>query len=163
MAVSATYSTTSRCTAAVLRQWMVSLKVGNMRSFDPCTSSLSFKLTSCDLFMDQHGWIKMWLQPHRKNESHIMALLCTIIIWIPSSNMKLIILVERYMRQGGLIPAAGRVRSKKKKHKKKKKKRKNLPHPKHTTKSTAARRPRPTQNGMRGNTSHALAHTLPIP
>ena len=42
------------------------------------------------------------------------------------------------MRQGGLILAAGRVRSNKKKIGKKKHK-KNPPHPKHTTKSTAAR------------------------
>ena len=40
---------------------------------------------------------------------------------------------------------------------------KNPPHPKHTTKATAARRPRPTRDGMRGNTSHPLAHTIPLP
>ena len=37
------------------------------------------------------------------------------------------------------------------------------PHPKHTTKSTAARRPRPPRDGVRRNTSHALAHTRPLP
>ena len=46
---------------------------------------------------------------------------------------------------------------------KKKKSRKNPPHPKHITKSTAARPPRATQDVMRWNMSHALAHTLPIP
>ena len=35
--------------------------------------------------------------------------------------------------------------------------------PKHTTKSTAARRPRQPRDGMRQNTSHALAHTRPLP
>ena len=39
---------------------------------------------------------------------------------------------------------------------------KTPPDPKHTTKSTAARRPRPTRDGMQGNTSHALVHTLPL-
>ena len=66
------------------------------------------------------------------------------------------------MSQSGLILAAGRVRSKKKNGKKNTRK-KNPPHPKHTTKSTAAWRPRPTRGRMRGNTSHALAHTLPLP
>ena len=37
------------------------------------------------------------------------------------------------------------------------------PHPKHTTTSTAARQPRPPRDGVRGNTSHALAHTRPLP
>ena len=60
--------------------------------------------------------------------------------------------------RGGLILAAGRVRSKKKKIGKKNTEKKSAPHPKHTTKSTAARRPRPTRDGMRRNTSHALAH-----
>ena len=45
----------------------------------------------------------------------------------------------------------------------KKTRKKNPPDPKHTTKSTAARRPRPTRDRIRGNTSHALAHTLPLP
>ena len=36
------------------------------------------------------------------------------------------------------------------------------PHPTHTTKSTAARRPRP-RDGLRRNTSHALAHTRSLP
>ena len=40
---------------------------------------------------------------------------------------------------------------------------KNSPHPKHTTKSTAARRPRPSRDGARRNTFHVLAHTLPLP
>ena len=40
---------------------------------------------------------------------------------------------------------------------------KNPPHPKHTTKAAAARRPSPTRDGMRGNTSHASAHTVPLP
>ena len=40
---------------------------------------------------------------------------------------------------------------------------KNPPHPEHTTKSTAARRPRPPRDGVRRNTSHALAHTRPLP
>ena len=64
--------------------------------------------------------------------------------------------------RGGLILEAGRVRSKKKKSKKKNRK-KNPPHLKHTTKSTAARQPRPMRDGMLGNTSHALAHTRPLP
>ena len=45
----------------------------------------------------------------------------------------------------------------------KKQTRQNPPHPKHTTKSTAARRPRPPRDGARRNTSHALAHTCPLP
>ena len=49
------------------------------------------------------------------------------------------------IRQCGLMLAAGRGRSKKKKNRKK-----NPPHPKRTTKSTAARRPCPTRDGMRG-------------
>jgi len=49
------------------------------------------------------------------------------------------------MRQGVLIFAAGRVRSKKKKRKKKEHE-KIPPHPKFTTKSTAARRPRPPRD-----------------
>ena len=40
---------------------------------------------------------------------------------------------------------------------------KNLPHPKHTTKATAARRPRPPRDGARKPKSHALAHTVPLP
>ena len=41
-----------------------------------------------------------------------------------------------------------------------KKKHKNIPlHPKHTTRSTAARRPRRSRDGVRRNTSHELAHT----
>ena len=102
--------------------------------------------------------------------------------------------VERRMRQDGLILAAGRVRSKKKKKEKKntkttvverrmrqdglilqqavcvrrKKKRKKKtqkipPHPDHTTKSTAAWRPRPSRDGARRNTSHAFVHTRPLP
>ena len=39
----------------------------------------------------------------------------------------------------------------------------NSPHPKHTTKFTAARRPRPTRDGARRNTFRALAHTRPLP
>ena len=39
-----------------------------------------------------------------------------------------------------------------------KKKNEIPPHPKHTTKSTAARRPRPPRDGVRRNTSHASAH-----
>ena len=66
--------------------------------------------------------------------------------------------------RGGLILAAGRVRSKKKKKIEEKKMRKNPPpHPKHMTKSTAARPPRPTRDGVPGSTSHALAHTAPLP
>ena len=37
------------------------------------------------------------------------------------------------------------------------------PHPKYTTKFTAARRPRPARDGARRNTFHALAHTRPLP
>ena len=40
---------------------------------------------------------------------------------------------------------------------------KNSPHPKHTTKFTAARRPRPTRDGARRNTFHAFAHARPLP
>ena len=47
--------------------------------------------------------------------------------------------------------------------KKTKKKKKIPPHPEHTTKSTAARRPRPPLDGLRRNMSHALAHTRPLP
>ena len=72
------------------------------------------------------------------------------------------LLVERYMRQGGLILATSRVRSKEKKNRKTKN-RQNTPHPKHTTKSTATRRPRPPQDIARRNTSHTLAHTCPLP
>ena len=36
------------------------------------------------------------------------------------------------------------------------------PHPKHTTKSTAARRLRPPRDGVRRYTSHALTHTRPL-
>ena len=43
--------------------------------------------------------------------------------------------------------------------KKANKKKKNPHHPKHITKSIAARRPRPTRDGARRNTSHALART----
>ena len=43
------------------------------------------------------------------------------------------------------------------------KKQKNLPHPEHTTKAAAARRTRPPRDDARKNTSHALAHTLPLP
>ena len=39
---------------------------------------------------------------------------------------------------------------------------KNPPHPKHTTKSTATKRPRATRDGMQ-NTSHRLARTRPLP
>ena len=66
--------------------------------------------------------------------------------------------------RGGLMLAAGRVRSKKKKIEDKKHgKKKPLPYQKHTTKASAARRPRPTRDGMRGNTSDTLAHTVPLP
>ena len=37
------------------------------------------------------------------------------------------------------------------------------PHPKRTMNSTAARRLRLPQDGTRRNTSHALAHTPPLP
>ena len=49
------------------------------------------------------------------------------------------------IRQCGLMLAAGRGRSKKIKNRNK-----SPPHPKHTTKSRAARRPCPTRVGMRG-------------
>ena len=39
----------------------------------------------------------------------------------------------------------------------------NPPHRKHTTKSTAAWRPRPSRDGARRNASHALAQTRPLP
>ena len=39
----------------------------------------------------------------------------------------------------------------------------NPPHQKHTTKFTAARPPRPTRDGARRNTSHAVAHTCTLP
>ena len=45
----------------------------------------------------------------------------------------------------------------------KKKHEKIPPHPQHTTKSTAVRRSRLPRNGARQNTSHALAHTRPLP
>ena len=69
-------------------------------------------------------------------------------------------LVERYMRQGGLVLEAGRVRSKKKKLEET---HEIPPHSKQSTKSTAARRTRPHRDGMRRNTCHALAHTCPLP
>ena len=37
------------------------------------------------------------------------------------------------------------------------------PHRKHTTKPTSAQRPRPPRDSARRNTSHALAHTRPLP
>ena len=40
---------------------------------------------------------------------------------------------------------------------------KNPPRSKYATISTAARRPRPPRDGARRNTSHALAHTHPLP
>ena len=40
---------------------------------------------------------------------------------------------------------------------------KNSPNPKHTTKSTAVRPPRPTRDCGRQNTSHAVAHTRTLP
>ena len=40
---------------------------------------------------------------------------------------------------------------------------KKSPHPKHTAKFTAAKRPRPTRDDARRNTFHALAHTRPLP
>ena len=46
---------------------------------------------------------------------------------------------------------------------KKEKKHEMPPHLKHTTKSTAAQRPRPLRDGARRNTAHALAHTRPLP
>ena len=76
-----------------------------------------------------------------------------------STTGKMYALVERWMRQGGLILAAGCVRSKKKVDKNNK----IPPHPKHTTKSTADRWLRPPRDGVRRNTSHALAHTRPLP
>ena len=45
----------------------------------------------------------------------------------------------------------------------KKKTRKNPPHPKNTTKSTAAQRQRPPRDGTLRNTHHALAHTCTLP
>ena len=65
------------------------------------------------------------------------------------------------MRQAGLILAEGRARSKNKKYRKKHEK-KLPPHPKHNTKSTAARRPRGPRDAAQWNTSHALAHTRPL-
>ena len=62
---------------------------------------------------------------------------------------------------GGLILAVGRVLPKKNKIETKKKTRKNPPHPEHTTKAAAARRL--TRDDARKNTSHALAHTRPLP
>ena len=44
-----------------------------------------------------------------------------------------------------------------------KKNEKYAPHPKQTSKSTAARRPRPTRDGVRQNTSQAVAHTRALP
>ena len=64
--------------------------------------------------------------------------------------------------RGGFMLAAGRVRSKKKKNRRKKTPQNPPPNPKHTTKSTAAQRPRPTRDGARVNTSHALAYTVPL-
>ena len=61
------------------------------------------------------------------------------------------------MTQGGPILAAGRVRSKKYKNRKSQNT-KMPPQPKHTTKSTAPRRPRTPRDGARRNTFHALAH-----
>ena len=40
--------------------------------------------------------------------------------------------------------------------------RKNPPHPKHTTESTGARRPRPPRDGARKPTFYALARTRPL-
>ena len=40
---------------------------------------------------------------------------------------------------------------------------KSPPHRKHTTKPTTAQRPRPPRDGARKTTSHALAHTRPLP
>ena len=71
-----------------------------------------------------------------------------------------ILLVERKMRQGALIFAASRLRSKKKNEKTP---HEIPPHPKNTTKSTAAPRPRPPRDGVRRITSHALAHTRSLP
>ena len=68
------------------------------------------------------------------------------------------VLVERSMRQDGLILAAGRMRSTKKKSKRKHRK-KICP----TTKPTSAQRPWPLRDGARNNTSHTLAHTRPLP
>ena len=50
-----------------------------------------------------------------------------------------------------------------KKNQKQKHEKTNWPHPKHTTKTTAAWRRRPPPDGMQRNTSHALAHTRPLP
>ena len=52
---------------------------------------------------------------------------------------------------------------KKKKDSKKTNTRKNPPHPKHTTISTAARRPRSTPVVAPRNTSHALVHVRSLP
>ena len=60
------------------------------------------------------------------------------------------------MRQGGLILAAGVCVRRRNKSEKKRPTR-------NTTESTAARQPPPTRSRMRGNTSHALAHTFTIP
>ena len=51
----------------------------------------------------------------------------------------------------------------KKNEKKKKKTWKNPSHPKHTTISTAARRPRPPWDGARRNPSNVLAHSRTLP
>ena len=64
--------------------------------------------------------------------------------------------------RGGLILAAGRVRSKKK-NLENKQTNKKTPHRKHTTKPTSALRPRPPRDGARKTTSHALAHARPLP
>ena len=90
---------------------------------------------------------------------NIVIMIITIII----ISITISITSREVMRQGGLILAAGRVRWKKKTSEKKTQK--NPPHPKHTTKFkfTAARRPRPTRDGARRNTSHSLAHTRQLP
>ena len=62
-------------------------------------------------------------------------------------------------------PCAFKGKQNRKTHTYTRKKKKNPPHPKHTTKSTAAPRPRPPRDGARRNTSHTryIAHARPLP
>ena len=66
------------------------------------------------------------------------------------------------MRHGDLILSAGRARSKKTKTRQEIK-HEIPPHPKHATKTRTARRPLPPRDRARRDTSHALAHTRPLP
>ena len=70
------------------------------------------------------------------------------------------LLVERSLRQGDLILAAA-VCVRKNINKNETPSYEIPPHQKHTTKSTAARRPRPPRDGVRR--FNALAHTRPLP